>query len=269
MARQSEASSVYDSGFFKGQMAGSLQSARRVVPVLLAATPARSVIDFGCGVGTWLSVFRDHGVERILGIDGDYVDRTLLQIASESFVGADLRQPFEAGRFDLAVSVEVAEHIDAAHADIFVRNLTAAADVVAFSAGIPDQGGAEHVNEQWPSYWAGKFAAHGYRPVDSIRPVIWDDAGIDFWYRQNLILFVKGRGSAKANLEADHDLRMLDVVHPEAWALANVRLRRARHLLDRGPFGIRQGLGAIGSGVTEIARELSRKARKLEGRQSH
>ena len=256
-----DARSIYDTGFYEQQMAGSLQSARKVVPILLSVVPARSVIDIGCGVGTWLTVFREHGLERILGVDGDYVDRAMLQIPADSFVAADLRQPFEAGRFDLAVSVEVAEHIDEAHAETFVRNLTAASDVVAFSAGIPDQGGADHVNEQWPSYWAEKFAAHGYRAVDSIRPLIWNDPEIDFWYRQNLLLFVNTAGAA-GDPGDGRDPSMLDLVHPEYWAVVNKRLRRARHKLDRGPLGIREGLGAIGSGMTEIAREITRKARK-------
>ena len=153
----------------------------------------------------------------ILGeLDGDYVDLSRCSDTREVLRAADLRQPFDGIETlaYLAVSVEVAGTSTRPMPRPSVRNLTAASDVVAFSAGIPDQGGADHVNEQWPSYWAEKFAAQGYRAVDSIRPLIWNDAEIDFWYRQNLLLFVNTAGAA-GDPGDGRDPSMLDLVHPE------------------------------------------------------
>src|ERR1039458_216669 len=48
----------------------------------LLATHSRAI---GCGDGTWLSVFRKLAVDDILGIDGDYVTRDLLQIPQDRF----------------------------------------------------------------------------------------------------------------------------------------------------------------------------------------
>ena len=71
--------------------------------------------------------------------------------------------------------LEVAEHIPPECADIFVESLTwGLAPVIMFSAAVPGQGGTLHLNEQWPAYWASKFAQHGYVLIDCLRPQLWD-----------------------------------------------------------------------------------------------
>jgi SAM-dependent methyltransferase len=152
----------------------------------------KSVIDVGCGDGTWLSVFQELGVSDMVGLDGDYVDRRQLQIAQDQFRSIDLSSPFSFSRsFDLAMSLEVAEHLPPNSADGFVESLTRLAPVVLFSAAIPSQGGTHHLNEQWPGYWAGLFEARGYLPIDCIRARIWASKQVEWYYAQNLLLFVK------------------------------------------------------------------------------
>jgi ribosomal protein L11 methylase PrmA len=48
----------------------------------------KSVVDVGCGLGTWLTAFNKEGVEDILGIDGEYVDRRMLKISLERIFGS-------------------------------------------------------------------------------------------------------------------------------------------------------------------------------------
>ena len=64
------------------------------------------------------------------------------------------------------------------------------APIILWSAAIPHQGGKDHINEQWPPYWAEKFARHGFVPVEDIRNLIWDRPEIIWWYKQNLMLYV-------------------------------------------------------------------------------
>ena len=162
-------SQPYTADFFADHRDGARRSARVVVPLVLELVRARSVVDVGCGDGTWLSVFREHGVEDVRGIDGDYVDRAELQIPRERFHPHDLTRPLELGHtFDLAVSLEVAEHLPPESADDFVTSLTRHAPIVLFSAAAPYQGGQNHVNEQWPAYWAARFAsADTFRSIAS------------------------------------------------------------------------------------------------------
>jgi SAM-dependent methyltransferase len=185
-----QAETVYDAAFYADQQDGSLSSADIVVPLVLSLFPVRSVVDIGCGIGGWLSAFHDHGVGDYLGFDGDYVPRDLLKIPASRFRPTDLQALHEVGRrFDLACCLEVAEHLPAACAEQLVHTLVQAAPVVLFSAAIPFQGGTDHINEQWQSYWRELFARHGYVAVDCIRPAVAGDRRVEPWYRQNTLVY--------------------------------------------------------------------------------
>jgi SAM-dependent methyltransferase len=150
-----------------------------------------SVVDVGCGTGDWLAAFRDLGVERVLGVDGDWVPRDQLQIDPDDFVAADLRRGVGIEeRFDLALCLELVEHLPAESASGLVADLTRLAPVVLFSAAVPGQPGHGHVNPQWPEYWVSLFETRGYDAIDAIRPSAWADDSISYFYRQNAIVFV-------------------------------------------------------------------------------
>lgn len=181
----------YDDAFFAAAEQGMLRSAAAAVPHIIDFIEPRSVVDVGCGRGAWLSIFQAHGVERLLGLDGPYVDQRKLFIPSDCFSVADLAKPFTIpGRFDLAICLEVGEHLPPHSAASLIGSITDAAPVVLFSAAVPGQGGTHHINEQWPGYWQSLFARRGYACLDAIRPRIWDDCRVEWWYRQNLFIFV-------------------------------------------------------------------------------
>jgi SAM-dependent methyltransferase len=180
----------YDHGFYDEISPFSVAAARVVVPIVAELTRPASVVDVGCGTGAWLAGWQDHGVEDVLGLDGDYVDLDALHIDRARFQAADLERPPVIDRsFDLAMSVEVAEHLAPDAADRFVDFLTGLAPVVLFSAAPPGQGGVDHINEQWPAYWARRFAARGYRAYDIVRPRVWSEPDVAFFYAQNLLLY--------------------------------------------------------------------------------
>src|SRR5919108_2535643 len=166
--------SLYTEAFYECHRGGARSSAGVVVPMLIDLFGPRSVVDVGCGIGTWLAAFREHGVADVCGVDGDWVERAALEIPVERFVAADLTRPLRLDRtFDLVLSLEVAEHLPPASADTFIDSLTRLGAAIVFSAAIPLQGGVDHVNEQWPEYWVERFAARGYEAIDGLRPRIW------------------------------------------------------------------------------------------------
>lgn len=185
-----DAAQLYSKEFFEDVYAGSAKSAAIVVPLALSLFPSHSVLDVGCGTGAWLKEFERCGIADYLGVDGDHVPRDLLKIPLDKFMPRDLTTLTQLGRrFDMACSLEVAEHLPEKFSEQFVFLLVKAAPVVLFSAAIPGQGGTDHLNEQWPSYWASLFAHHGYVSVDCIRPNIFYDDRVDWWYRQNVLVF--------------------------------------------------------------------------------
>jgi SAM-dependent methyltransferase len=182
----------YTSRFFDEIVDDSLSSARIVVPRVLSIIKPESVVDVGCATGAWLSVFRQSGVEDILGLDGSYVDTSKLRIPAEQFESVDLSMPFTVPReFDLAVSLEVAEHLPKRSAKEFVESICNLAPTILFSAAVPGQGGVHHVNEQWPEYWRLLFAERGYGMFDPLRASIWQDDRVASFYRQNMYLFIR------------------------------------------------------------------------------
>jgi tetratricopeptide (TPR) repeat protein len=223
----------YNEDFYQYQMQGSLRSAEVIVPMVLDLVAVNSVIDIGCGVGTWLSVYRKHGVAEMQGVDGDYVDRNLLMIDAGDFRAHDLSAPFvSAKRYDLVQSLEVAEHIDPDHAQRFVTGLTALGDAILFSAAVPCQLGVGHVNEQYVDYWIELFSGQDYVPVDAFRPAVWNHEDVEICYRQNLLLFVHSSsiaGNQKLMDAQAHTRReQLSLIHPELY---QARIQRLLHTL--------------------------------------
>jgi SAM-dependent methyltransferase len=209
----------YTHDFFATHSAGARRSAHVIVPLVLELAAVRSVIDVGCGEGTWLSVFHEYGIADVYGVDGEYVDRTRLEMPRALFGSHDLTHPLHLARtFDLAVSLEVAEHLPAEAADEFVASLTRLAPIVLFSAAVPFQGGLHHVNEQWPVYWAERFARHDFLPVDCLRRRIWANPDVEWWYSQNIFLYVKrGRLESDTRLQREYEAAgpaALALVHP-------------------------------------------------------
>lgn len=213
---------TYTDSFFELIQESSQHSAREIVPLVLELIQTKSVIDVGCGVGIWLSVFQEFGVQEILGIDGEYVDRKKLHIPTEKFLSFDLTKTFRIDQqFDLVVSLEVAEHLPSTSAETFVESLTKLGKVILFSAAIPFQGGADHLNEQWLNYWSNYFQKVGYVPIDCLRRKIWQNNQVDFWYAQNILIFAEHN-----YLETNYLLKrefenigasQLAIVHPKKY----------------------------------------------------
>lgn len=212
----------YDHDFFAQRHNRTVYSARKVLPIVLDVLPeVRSAIDFGCGVGTWLSVLKENGVETISGLDGPWVEQNLLEIPQEDFRQINFEETIDVDtKYDLAMTLEVAEHLTPESAAGFVDTLIRASDFVLFSAAIPFQGGRGHFNEQWPEYWAQLFAERGYVALDFVRQKIWNDSQIPTWYRQNTLLFVKKEELHRVNLpesEKQGSHAPLNLVHPSHY----------------------------------------------------
>jgi len=225
----------YGTTFFTDLQQMSQQSANEVVPIVLEYVQPTSVIDVGCGMGIWLAAFRQYGINDILGVDGDYVDRRALQIPAKAFVPSDLEQPFNVGReFDLVVSLEVAEHLSPESAETFVQSLVSLGPVILFSAAIPFQAGTNHVNTQWQGYWANLFQNRDYVTIDCIRKRIWANDKVDWYYAQNIQLFVRrdyleGNPALKKEFE-NTAAAQVSLVHPKWYtAIAESQVRLADH----------------------------------------
>ena len=153
-----------------------------ILPWLFEQKLPRSVVDFGCNSGCWLNALRQLQVESI-GVDGDNMRPHISWPAN--FVSADLSTPLDVGRHDMAICVEVAEHIHSSGAATLVDNVTRASDWVLWSAAVPGQGGFDHVNCQPEEYWEDLFRSRGFAPSLRVREAVatWP---IPAWYKANI-----------------------------------------------------------------------------------
>jgi SAM-dependent methyltransferase len=248
---------AYSSTFYRQVHAQVRDSAREIVPLVTALVQPKRVVDVGCGTGTWLAAFAEHGATDVLGLDGDYVDRSLLDIPADRFVAADLSKPVRvAGRYDLAVCLEVAEHLPEASAGPLVDLLTSLAPCVLFSAAIPFQGGVNHLNEQWPEYWADRFRARTFLPIDCLRRAVWSNEKVAWFYAQNILLFAEERYAKDRPLlarELSNTTGQLSLVHPSCF------LMRVWEEHDLASRPLRQVLAALPElSRNAVRRRLSR-----------
>jgi SAM-dependent methyltransferase len=223
----------YKDNFHSYHLNESLNSAKAVIPEILKYLNFSTILDVGCGIGTWLTVLKEHN-KIIHGIDGHYVDKTKLLINSDQFTPYDLDYPFDLKKkFDVVLSLEVAEHIKPENAYSFISSLCLHSDIIIFSAAIPGQEGTLHYNEQLNEYWVDMFNKSGFTGFDGIRHLIWNDKRISWWYRQNLLFFIRNN---KVNDEKYTELIKVSTkfhntyVHPE---LFTYKTNKAEYLSNR------------------------------------
>lgn len=243
---------MYDFDWHKAHGEKTSSSAAAALRALHAMVPFASALDVGCGDGRWLAEAKALGAD-IAGVDGPWTQLDRMVIPGAALTIHDLSGPFDLGRrFDLAISLEVAEHVAAEHAETFVDNLVRHADLVLFGAAIPYQGGFRHINERWQSYWAALFEAKGYRLFDPLRALLWNAEKVHYWYKQNMLVYVK---AARADLAAQLEQAMaarrtpalpVDIVHPEKYeAIASYRQIAFKPLLRELPGQAAAKLRAI------------------------
>lgn len=184
------------------------------LPVIFGSAIPKSILDVGCGTGTWLKAALNLGITDVYGIDGVEIPPEQLLFDNRLFKRCDLTTNVNLGRrFDLALCLEVAEHLDEEFASVLVQTLVNHADQIVFSGACPGQPGQHHVNCQWPSYWQRVFNQRGYVCDDNLRWKIWDDIRIEPWYRQNLFAAKKDPKFAGA------EPRIKSVLHPDLQQL--------------------------------------------------
>lgn len=173
---------IYTPAFFAEHHETVARSASVIAPLVTELLEPTSVLDIGCGGGEWLEAF---GVEDSFGVDIAAPER-------DGFLRHDLTKPLDLERrFDLVISLETAEHLPESAADIYVESIARhVGKAVLFSAAVLGQEGLNHVNCQPHEYWHGLFGYYGLRMTDPIRPLIYEDSRVAWWYRNNIFLYM-------------------------------------------------------------------------------
>ncbi len=209
---------IYNDDFYKKRNDNTHVAAEKILNVLKKFFPAiGSVADVGGGVGTFLAAAQNvWGIsnENITLYEGEYIDKKYLRVPEDRYVAVNLEERLpKNGLKDLVICLEVAEHLSDKRADSFVEDLTQIGEIIMFSAAYTKQGGDNHINEQPLKYWMDIFSEHGYKGYDIVRPFIQFEKDIPYWYRQNIVVFVKEKSEREKELNTNKEwLPPLDMI---------------------------------------------------------
>lgn len=122
-----------------------------------------TIIDVGCATGDLVKELNIRGYKAD-GIEGS--KSALPYFQTDSIYTFDLRNkiidPNFQKAYKLAISIEVAEHIEEEFSDNFIYNMIFLSDLIMITAALPGAKGHYHVNCQLPEYWIEKFAKVNY-----------------------------------------------------------------------------------------------------------
>lgn len=226
-----------------------LAGPKAAISLIFAEERPNSIIDIGCGTGTWLKAALECGINDVSGLDG--IVPSQIHIPRSMIQQIDFTRPFDIGRrFDIAICLEVAEHLAKEVASDFVSSIIRHSDRVLFSAAAPDQPGQHHVNCQWPEYWQALFNSHGYACDDTIRWRLWACDEIEPYYRQNMFWAIH------QPTNAGKEPRLKRVIHPEMLdGMSLSRIQAAKKDIENGNECIEWYLTV---GAKNVARKIAR-----------
>lgn len=183
----SYSSNYFQSSFFETDY-------RILASVIFELYRPATVVEFGCEWSHLSREFAKLGVQ-VIAVDG-YSQPNFTGFSVE-FHRLDLNNPvaianfFTNKHFDLAVCLEVAEHLQPESSSTLVKWLTQVAPIVIFSAAVPGQGGHGHINLHPREYWHNEFTQHEFVIADRVREKLRVTSSVAPWYRYNTIDYLQ------------------------------------------------------------------------------
>ena len=132
---------------------------------LSEALNLESIIDFGCGLGSYLEGALEGKTKKVLGIDigADIARECIPEYMREFIKKGHIGRKINYGKWDCALSIEAAEHLLPEEEDIFIENIVnASSRLIVLTAAYSFS--YMHINAgKMPEYWANKLVEAGCR----------------------------------------------------------------------------------------------------------
>lgn len=149
---------------------------------------AHSIVDLGCGTGTYVAELRAHNL-NCEGYDGNPDTPTF---GGPYCKVANLTEPLLLSKkYDWVLSLEVGEHLPKEHEKTFLDNVaTYATKGVVLSWAKKGQGGLGHINEQNEEYIQSEMSKRGWiRDKVAEEALRMQTSPYCFWFRNTLMVY--------------------------------------------------------------------------------
>ena len=187
---------LYNASYYEHVEDAAVASAPGIATTIVETFDPADLLDVGCGTGAMMEAIRDLG-PSVKGLEYSSAALELCKKRGLDVTRFDIENdshPFPDRRFDVVISMEVAEHLPASVADRYVNVLCQSSDHVVFTAATPGQGGQDHINEQPREYWLEKFDAREFTVQDDLTETWrqkWRAGNVTHWYWKNLMVLKK------------------------------------------------------------------------------
>lgn len=117
----------------------------------------RSMLDLGCGVGSYLRGALEENLSNVVGVEmnADLARPFMGAVVSTVAIQGDITKPLDLhGQFDCVLSVETGEHLQPEGTAGFIDNLKSCSSrLIVLTAAPPGQRGTQHINLRPRSEW--------------------------------------------------------------------------------------------------------------------
>ena len=160
---------LYDLEYYASVVEGpAASSARTISDSIVAEFNPKRVVDVGCGTGALLEALQERGCE-VFGLEYSNAGLSYCRARGLNVAKFDLEHDiFEHSgqEFDVAISMEVAEHLPESTANSYINLLTRLSPAIVFTAAPPGQRGSDHVNLQPAAYWIAKYRDRSFEHLE-------------------------------------------------------------------------------------------------------
>lgn len=182
--------SLYNDEFFEWHVKYAHEYQVKTFAWFIEKYQPKSVIDFGCGIGSYLQSAYNKGI-KVKGFEISESAEKYTHGSIQPFIYyMDCTKPIYTGTYDCALSFETAEHIDPAGTDQFIDNIKrAAGKYILFTAAPPGQEGCGHINMHPREWWVEKFNLPVNETMTKEISEAWAEIGCPAYISSNLIVF--------------------------------------------------------------------------------
>jgi cyclopropane fatty-acyl-phospholipid synthase-like methyltransferase len=192
---------LYNDEFFLWHLTYAREYSMKTMDWYIDAYKPTSVVDFGCGIGSYLESCYNKGIKNIAGYDigGEYAQKYTPDFLYPFIEYCDCTKPIKTQqKYECVISFETIEHIEPSGTNVFIENLVNATDFdkgrILFTGAPPEQEGCGHINCRDKQEWIEIFAEQDFTVDQHLTELVKDawtglNVGCPPYIINNLLIF--------------------------------------------------------------------------------